>query len=157
MEGNTIEAYLLRVYGMWERIEDEKQKQNLTNKTLAKRCCLGYRGVRMLNEQYNPKLCNFVKICNGLNVSADYLLYGRESSIDHIQPFAIDDMWKRIENERKNQNLSKNELAKKCRFSSGNLSGSGNIYLPYFARLCAELNVSADYILFGNKNNSGNE
>lgn len=156
----SMEWYVT-VYGFWDRIEEEKQKQNLTNGKLAKRCCLGSNGVRMLNQQYNPTLYNFVKLCDGLNVTADYLLFGkiseRKQNIGYSNSFALHDMWCRINEERIKQNLTKNELAIKCRFTHSILSGDRSILLPYFARICAELHISADYILFGDGKESGGD
>lgn len=54
----------------------------------------------------------------------------------------------RVNEEIKKQNITKAELAKHCRFNRKNFY-SGNLTLAYFARLCAELHVSADYLLFG--------
>lgn len=64
----------------------------------------------------------------------------------------IDGFWDRIEEEIHRQNKSKAQIAKKCRFNRKTLYGYNNMSLPYFARLCAELNVSADYLLFGKDN-----
>lgn len=60
-------------------------------------------------------------------------------------------LWERLEEEIDKQNISKTELARRCGFERKVLYGYSNIHLPYFARLCAELNVSADYLLFGKK------
>ena len=54
----------------------------------------------------------------------------------------------RVNAEIKKQNITKAELAKRCRFDRKNFY-SENLTLAYFARLCAELHVSADYLLFG--------
>lgn len=140
------------IYGFWERIEDERQRQKLTYKDLKKRCGFSAGGGRFLSEQYNPNLSSFVKLCNGLNVTADYLLFGKKSeqeSLEYFQSFDIDAMWTRINKEIIRQDLTKNELATKCCFAHGNLYNNRSIALPYFARVCAELHVSADYILFG--------
>lgn len=61
----------------------------------------------------------------------------------------INGLWERIDEEIYKQNRSKSEVAKKCRFDRKTLCGHKNISLPYFARLCSELHVSADYLLFG--------
>lgn len=63
----------------------------------------------------------------------------------------IDGLWERIDEEIHVQNKSKAQVAKNCRFDRKTLYGHTNLSLPYFARLCAELNVSADYLLFGRK------
>ena len=68
----------------------------------------------------------------------------------------MDDVWDRIEEIRK-KNRSKTSIAKQCGFDRKILSIKANgkgIHLPYFARLCAVLNVSADYLLFGKKKES---
>ena len=57
--------------------------------------------------------------------------------------------WERFENEIYKQKKSKAEIARKCHFDRKILSNYGNISVPYFARICKELNVSADYLLFG--------
>lgn len=63
----------------------------------------------------------------------------------------INGLWNRIDEEIYKQNKSKSQVARACRFDRKTLYGNNNISLPYFARLCAELNVSADYLLFGKK------
>lgn len=55
----------------------------------------------------------------------------------------------RVDDEIYKQNMTKKEIAKRCRFDRKILSSCNNMSLPYFARLCAELHVSADYLLFG--------
>lgn len=62
----------------------------------------------------------------------------------------VDDVWDRIDEEIRRQNLNKKELAKRCEFDRKNLFGHRNMRILYFARLCKELNISADYLLFGN-------
>ncbi len=65
----------------------------------------------------------------------------------------IDGFWDRVDKEIHKQNKSKLEVAKKCRFNRKTLyrPKQNNRYMRvvYFVRLCAELNVSADYLLFG--------
>lgn len=61
----------------------------------------------------------------------------------------IDGLWDRIDEEIYKQNKSKSQVAKNCKFDRKTLYGYSNLSLPYFARLCTELNVSADYLLFG--------
>ena len=62
------------------------------------------------------------------------------------------DVWDRIEDEIRKQNRSKASVAEQCDFNRKNLYAKRNgMFLPYFARLCAVLNVSADYLLFGEK------
>ena len=62
----------------------------------------------------------------------------------------FNDVWDRIDEEIRKQNLNKKELAKRCEFDRKNLFGHRNMRILYFARLCKELNISADYLLFGN-------
>lgn len=57
--------------------------------------------------------------------------------------------WDRIDNEICKQNRTKSDIAAQCGFNRKILSSCGNISLPYFARLCSVLHVSADYLLFG--------
>lgn len=65
----------------------------------------------------------------------------------------IDGFWDRLDEEIRKQNKSKSQVAKKCRFSRRILirpkQNDRYIRVVYFARLCAELNISADYLLFG--------
>lgn len=61
----------------------------------------------------------------------------------------INGLWDRIDEEIYKQHKTKSQVAKACRFDRRTLYGECNISLPYFARLCAELGVSADYLLFG--------
>lgn len=66
----------------------------------------------------------------------------------------INGFWDRLDDELKKQKRSKSDLARKCGFSRKNLIQNeyhDNLSLPYFVRICAELNVSADYLLFGKK------
>lgn len=63
---------------------------------------------------------------------------------------ALQEFWDRIDNEIKRQNISKLQLANRCRFDRKILSNhKAYMRTAYFARLCAELHVSADYLLFG--------
>ena len=64
------------------------------------------------------------------------------------------DVWDRIEEEIRKKNRSKTSIAEQCGFERKILSTKANgrgMYLPYFVRLCSALNVSADYLLFGAK------
>ena len=67
--------------------------------------------------------------------------------------FLMDDVWDRIEEEICRQNRSKLSISKQCGFDRKILyrNSHRSIHLPYFARLCIVLNVSADYLLFGEK------
>lgn len=64
----------LRINRLWDRINDEIWKQNKTKKGIADRC--GFER-KTLNGDYNISLPNLVKLCKELNVSADYLLFGK--------------------------------------------------------------------------------
>lgn len=65
----------------------------------------------------------------------------------------LNGFWDRVDEEICRQNKSKKQVAEKCRFDRKILTrpNQSNRYMRvvYFARLCAELNVSADYLLFG--------
>ena len=64
----------LWINGLWERINDEIWKQNKTKTGIAKRC--GFER-KVLNGDSNISLPNLAKLCDELNVSADYLLFDR--------------------------------------------------------------------------------
>lgn len=57
--------------------------------------------------------------------------------------------WERLNGEIHNQNRKKYELAEQCGFDRRVLCGEYNISLPNLAKLCKELDISADYLLFG--------
>lgn len=61
----------------------------------------------------------------------------------------LSDVWTRINGVFSEQKVSKKGIAKKCGFERKILSANTNISITYFARLCEELNVSADFFLFG--------
>ncbi|MCX4340827.1 MAG: hypothetical protein OSJ72_14435 [Lachnospiraceae bacterium] len=61
----------------------------------------------------------------------------------------LSDVWMRINSVISEQKMNKCEIAKKCGFDRKLLSGYTNISLTYFARICEELNISADFFLFG--------
>lgn len=61
----------------------------------------------------------------------------------------LSDVWTRINSVFAEQKVAKNKVAKKCGFERKILSANTNICITYFARLCEELNVSADFFLFG--------
>lgn len=66
----------------------------------------------------------------------------------------VEGFWERLEDEIYKQNRTKKDIAKQCGFDRKTLmrhSAHDNICLPYFARLCSVLHVSADYLLFGKK------
>ena len=63
----------------------------------------------------------------------------------------VNGLWDRINDEIYRQNKTKMDIAERCGFEKRNLCGYDNPSLPIFASLCKELNMSADYILFGKK------
>lgn len=63
----------------------------------------------------------------------------------------VEGFWERIDEEIYNQDRTKKDIAKQCGFDRKLLSSYSNLSLPYFARLCSVLNVSAYYLLFGKK------
>lgn len=66
------------------------------------------------------------------------------------KPFnTVYNFWERVDKEIYDQNKTKTDVAKQCGFDRKVLSTYGNLSLPYFARLCSALHVSADYLLFG--------
>lgn len=65
----------------------------------------------------------------------------------------LSDVWTRINGVFSEQKVSKKGIAKKCGFERKILSANTNISITYFARLCEELNVSADFFLFGLEKN----
>lgn len=58
-------------------------------------------------------------------------------------------VWERINSVIAEQGTNKKAIAEKCGFERKSLCRYGNLTLTYFARLCEELNVSADFFLFG--------
>lgn len=58
-------------------------------------------------------------------------------------------VWGRINSVITEQGTNKRAVAEKCGFDRKSLYTYGNLTLTYFARLCEELNVSADFFLFG--------
>lgn len=60
------------------------------------------------------------------------------------------EFWERVDVEIYSQGRSKLEVAKICGFDRKNLSERRNLSASYLAILCKVLNVSADYLLFGN-------
>ncbi len=61
----------------------------------------------------------------------------------------LSDVWTRINSVFAKQKVAKCKVAKKCGFDRKTLIARRNISITYFARLCEELNVSADFFLFG--------
>ncbi|NBJ93825.1 hypothetical protein [Parablautia muri] len=70
----------------------------------------------------------------------------------------LDGFWDRLDEEIRRQNKSKLEIARKCRFNRKTLyrpkQNNRYIRVVYLARLCVELKVSADYLLFGEERRS---
>ena len=58
----------------------------------------------------------------------------------------LSDVWTRINSVFSEQKVSKKEIAKQCGFDRKTLITQRNISITYFARLCEELNVSADFL-----------
>ena len=50
----------------------------------------------------------------------------------------VDDVWDRIDEEIRKQNLNKKELAKRCEFDRKNLFGHRNMRILYFASGCTQ-------------------
>jgi len=63
--------------------------------------------------------------------------------------FVVFGFWDRVNDEIYKQNRTKKNVAEQCGFDRKLLSNYSNLSLPYFARLCNVLHVSADYLLFG--------
>lgn len=61
----------------------------------------------------------------------------------------ISDFWWRVERQLYIQNRTKKEVAIKCGFDRKNLTEKRNLSTSFLIKLCQELNVSADYLLFG--------
>ena len=61
----------------------------------------------------------------------------------------INGLWERINDEIYIQGKTKKDIAERCGFERKVLSGDNNLSIPILALLCKELNVSADYLLFG--------
>lgn len=69
-----------------------------------------------------------------------------KSAVDHEY---LSDVWTRIDSVFSEQKVAKYKVAERCGFSRKTLIARTNISITYFARLCKELNVSADFFLFG--------
>lgn len=69
--------YMPKEFG--ERIKNLMIEKNITIKEL----CIDSKLTRFtlcnyINKNVNPSAYNLIKLCNALNVSADYLLFGEE-------------------------------------------------------------------------------
>lgn len=62
----------------------------------------------------------------------------------------LHDFWERVDAEIYSQGRSKKEVASKCGFDRKNLIERRNLSTLFLIKLCKELNISADYLLFGN-------
>ena len=62
----------------------------------------------------------------------------------------IFDFWLRLDDVIRSQGRQKKEVAQKCGFDRKLLSNYNNLSVAYLILLCKELNISADYLLFGN-------
>ncbi len=69
----SMPSYLW-INGLWDRINSEIRRQNRTKKDIAERCGFDRK---VLFGYSNISLPNLVKLCKKLNVSADYLLFGK--------------------------------------------------------------------------------
>lgn len=63
------------ISGLWERIEDEILKQDKSKAEIAREC--GFSRTRLYDQSCNPSLPHFIKLCEVLDVSADYLLFDK--------------------------------------------------------------------------------
>lgn len=63
----------------------------------------------------------------------------------------LDGFWDRLDKAICDKNRTKTDISRQCGFNRKILYKHENSYiiLPYFARLCSALGVSADYLLFG--------
>ena len=61
------------------------------------------------------------------------------------------EFWLRLDDVIYSQGRQKKEIAQKCGFDRKLLSNYNNLSVAYLILLCKELNISADYLLFGNK------
>ena len=63
----------------------------------------------------------------------------------------INGLWDRIYDEIYRQEKTKEDISEKCGVDRKTLYGYSTPSIPIFALLCKELNVSADYLLFGKR------
>lgn len=68
-------------YDMLKRIKDEKKKQKLTNKELSEvtGIPLGTVNKILSGDSKDPQVSAIIKIAQALNVSADYVIFGKEA------------------------------------------------------------------------------
>lgn len=62
----------------------------------------------------------------------------------------LDEIWNRIDEEIKSKGITKKELAKRCGFERKSLFSRRSMGILNFMKICKELDVSTDYILYGN-------
>lgn len=62
----------------------------------------------------------------------------------------LQDFWNRVNTEICLQGRKKKDIAEKCGFDRKILSGNRNMSVSFLGALCKELDISADYLLFGN-------
>lgn len=66
------------LFGFSERLKSEMENKKMTRKTLAERICMERKSVYSWVDGYSmPNALILAKICKVLNVSADYLLFGK--------------------------------------------------------------------------------
>ncbi len=75
MEGIKMSRPSNMIYGFWDRLEEELYKQNKTKKEIASNC--GFNR-RVLDGDTNLSLPYVALICKELNISVDYLLFGKK-------------------------------------------------------------------------------
>lgn len=67
----------------------------------------------------------------------------------------LDGFWDRLDEAIRKQNLNKKQLSQICGIDRKTLynprRSNRYIRIVYFARICSALNVSADYLLFGER------
>lgn len=63
------------LYGFWERIDNEIYSQNRTKIDVAKQCGFDRK---ILSSYGEMSLVYFARLCSALNVSADYILFGKK-------------------------------------------------------------------------------
>ena len=63
-------------------------------------------------------------------------------------------MWYRINDTIREQKKTKKDIAIRCGFDRKCLIGENNIAVEKLYKICKELNVSADYLLFGTEKRS---
>lgn len=71
---------MFELSNMLKRIKDEKKKQKLTNSKLSDitKIPLGTLNKILSGDSKDPQVSAIIKIAQALNVSADYLIFGKE-------------------------------------------------------------------------------